>query len=190
MHLLFCSNGIVLGTHDDTQTIDPAAYGEGVRVIPWDQPLSNLERVGPPPENLPGGARGDPRPYAQPVETPDVLKLYAAQQRFAFHTGGLVYNDIPINTDNRSQLHVSTLAQYAATLNKNDPIKFTQDSVAYSITAQDAINISNQMSAIVQQARTIEADCYAAIDAGTVTTYDQVDSAFAVAKRTARVISP
>jgi hypothetical protein len=188
MNLLFCANGIVVSIHDDTQTIDASSYGDGVRVIPWNQPLGNLKRVGPPPENLPGGPRGDPRPYAQPAETPDILKLYAAQQRFAFHTGGLVYNGIPINTDQKSQLHVSTLAQYAATLNKNDPINFTQDSVAYSITAQDAINISNQMSAIVQQARSIEANCYAAIDAGTMATYDDVDAAFAAAKRTAHVI--
>jgi hypothetical protein len=183
MHLLYCSNGLVVSTHDDTQTIDASAYGEGVRVIPWDQPLSALERVGPPPENLPGGPRGDPRPYAQPAETPDILKLYAAQQRFAFNTAGLVYNGISINTDHASQAHVSTLAQYAATLPKGNVINFTQDSVAYSITAGDAINIFNQIGALIQQARTIEANCYAAIDAGTMTTYDQVDAAFIAAKQ-------
>jgi hypothetical protein len=106
-------------------------------------------------------------------------RAYAAQQRFACNTGGLVYNGIPINTDHASQLHVSTLAQYAATLPKGNAINFTQDSVAYPITAGDAINIFNQMGGLVQQARTIEAQCYAAIDAGTMTTYDQVDAAFA-----------
>ena len=184
MNLLYCANGLVVSIHDDVQTINASSYGDGVRIIPWDQPLSALERVGPPPEYLPGGPRNDPRPYAQPTETPDILKLYAAQQRFAYDTSGLVYNGIPINTDHPSQAHVSTLAQYAATLPKGNPINFTQDGVAYSITAGDTINIFNQIGALVQQARTIEAQCYAAIDAGTMTTYGDVDTAFGVARRT------
>ena len=183
MNLLYCANGLVVSIHDDTQMIDASIYGDGVRVIPWDQPLSALERVGPPPEYLPGGPRNDPRPYAQPTETPAILKLYAAQQRFNFNTSGLTYNSIPIKTDHASQVHIGNLAQYANTLPKGTPINFTQDSVAYSITAGDTINIFNQISAFNQHARTIEANCYAAIDTGTMTTYDQVDAAFAAAKQ-------
>jgi hypothetical protein len=58
----YCRNGLVVAWHDDDQSVDPAAYGDGVTVIRFNA-LSDLVRVGdPPPPGLP-----DARPYAAPA---------------------------------------------------------------------------------------------------------------------------
>jgi hypothetical protein len=180
MLLLYCNNGIVAGWHDVTQNVDPSSYGSGTRVIPYDQPLDSLPKVGTPP-TAPGQ---DTRPYGQPAETVALLIAYAAQVRWERVTAGITFSgttSVPANTDRVSQTLVASLAQYAATLAPTAAIDFTQDGVHYAITAQDVINMNNQILAHAQQCRTIEAQCLADLNSPTPTiqTYADVEARFA-----------
>jgi hypothetical protein len=184
MQLLYCdSSGTVVGTHDSGQQVEAGAYGSGIRVIPYDQPLSTLPRIGA----APVWPERDTRPYGQPVETPAVLRGYSAQARWeAVVIAGITYNTIAIKTDRVSQAQIASLAQYAGTVPGTTTIDFIQDGVHNQITATDAIAISNQISALIQQCRTIEAACIADLNSPTPTilTYADVDTRFAGVART------
>ena len=187
MQLLYCSSGgAVIGWHDSTQNVAASSYGDAIRVIPYDQDIRTLSKLGPAPPN----GVFDARPYAQPAETLDILKAFSAQQRWEAVTAGIAFTaasgSIPTNSDRVSQTLVSSLAQYAATLAPTALIDFTQDGVAYQITAQEAIDMNTQMSALAQQCRTIEAQCLADLNSPTPTihTYADVEAKFAGVMRT------
>jgi hypothetical protein len=186
MNLLYCSNGVVLAIHDNSQAAVPASqYGEDVRVIPYDQPLNTLDRVGePPPQDTRRVPMPDTRPYAQPAATPAILRAFAGQVRWQTVTSGFTFKNVPANTDRISQTLIANLAQYALTISKNQHIDFTQDGVAYSLTAQDVIDMNNQFSAQAQTCRTIEAQCLADLNSAspTITTYEDVEARFAGVK--------
>ena len=189
MQLLYCRGGVVIGWHDSDQNVRASDYGDSVRVIPYDADIQSLAKVGtPPPSDVYGVA--DTRPFAQPAETVALLKAFSAQQRWEAVTAGIAFTaasgNIPANTDRVSQTLVSSLAQYAATLAPTDMIDFTQDGVAYQITAQEAIDMNTQMSALAQQCRTIEAQCLADLNSPTPTihTYADVEAKFAGVMRT------
>jgi hypothetical protein len=175
--LLYCLNGVVRGSHDSDQQIDASVYGAGARVIPYAASLSTLARVGPEPVY----PERDTRPYAEPVATPEILIAYSGQARWETVVAGITFNSIPVNTDRVSQTLIGNLAQYAASINPNTTLDFTQDGVAYKITAKDAIDMNNQIVALVQQARGVESACIADLTSATPTifTYDDVDARFA-----------
>jgi hypothetical protein len=175
--LLYCLNGVVCGWHESEQQIDASVYGDGVRVIPYAAPLSTLDRVGP----APAYPQRDQRPYAQPVETPELLTAYAGQARWEVVVAGITFKSIPVKTDRVSQTLIGNLAQYAASINPNTVLNFTQGGVAYKITAKDAVDMNNQIVALVQQARGVESVCIADLTSGapTILTYDDVDARFA-----------
>jgi hypothetical protein len=180
MQLLYCVHGAVVAWHDSAQQVAGSAYGDGVRVIPYDQDIRTLPKFGPPPDSGP-----DTRPFAQPAETPQILIGFASQQRWETSTGGLVFNNIPVNTDRVSQTLISALAQYAAGVNPNTPISFTQDGAAYPITAKDAIAMNNQITAAIQNGRAIEAQCIVDLTSATPTllTYEDVEAKFATLRK-------
>jgi hypothetical protein len=177
--LLYCLGGVVYGSHDSEQQIDASVYGTGVQVIPYAAPLSTLDRIGP----APAFPQRDTRPYAQPAETTETLTAYASQARWEAAVAGITFNSIPVKTDRVSQTLISNLAQYvtSASIDPAAVLNFTQDGVAYDITAQDAIDMNNQIVALVQQARATEAACIADLTSATPTilTYDDVDARFA-----------
>ena len=181
--LLYCVNGIVQGSHESDQQVEASAYGAGVRVIPYDGPLSSLERNGNPPDP----PQRDTRPYLQPTETTETLTAYAGQARWEAAVAGITFNSIPVKTDRVSQAMIGNLAQYvvSASIAPATALNFTQDGVAHNITAQDAIDMNHQMVALVQQCRTIEATCIADLTSATPTilTYDDVDARFAALSR-------
>jgi hypothetical protein len=182
--LLYCLNGVVQGSHESDQQIDASTYGTGVRVIPYDAPLSTLDRVGAAP-TLP---QRDTRPYAQPTETTQILTAYAGQARWeAVAVAGITFNGIPVKTDRVSQTLISNLAQYvvSASISLTTVLDFTQGGVGYQITAQNAIDMNNQIVALIQQCRTIEAACITDLTSATPTilTYDDVDARFAGVSR-------
>lgn len=190
MLLLYCDTvqAIVLGMHDDGQAAVPmSAYGSNVRIVPWAGSIGQLTRVGPPPTRPPsGGPAPDSRPFAQPTETPAILINYASQVRYNVSVQGLSFTTaastvIPVNTDRLSQSLLNNLASYAATLPPTTAITFTQDGIAYPITAQDAINMFNAVVAQIQNARNIEATCIADQNATTpqMRVYADIDNAFA-----------
>jgi hypothetical protein len=174
MMLLYCRNGVVIAHSDDgPQAIPAEVYGTDVRVIPWPYPFGDLTKSGsPPPPDALTGIVADPRPYDQPTETPDILLGYAAQVRYETTVQGVNFTAasgaIDANTTRVDQGLINNLANYAKTLQPTDSISFTQDNVAYSITAQEAIDLFNQVQVQAQNARAIEAQCIADLSSGVV----------------------
>jgi hypothetical protein len=193
LYLLYCSvdTGQVLGWHDVAANVPASAYASmvysgKVRIIPYDQGVATLPRVGATPPAPWKPSMGDSRPYAQPAETKDILLAYAAQVRFdksidgiSFTTAGAVV--IPVQTDRESQYLIANLAQHASTLATTAAIDFTQDNVHYAMTAADAISMNNAVNAHIQNCRTIEASCIADLNSSTPTLvhYADVDAKFA-----------
>jgi hypothetical protein len=178
MNLLYCVNGIVMGAHDSLQNVPASAYGDTVRIIPYDGLMSDLPRIGPPP---PDDVRAkDTRQYGEPVETPEILTAFASQVRFDTVTAGIVWNSIPVKTDRVSQMLINGLAVYAATLPNTNTIDFTQDGVAYQFTAAQAPDLNNQVNSFVQSCRTAEAACLADLSSATptMTTYADIEAQF------------
>lgn len=185
MLLLYCDTvqAVVLGMHDDGQAPVPmSAYGSTVRIVPWPTGISTLVRSG----TAPLAGTGDSRPFAQPTETPAILIGYASQVRYNISVQGLSFTTaastvIPVDTDRLSQGLLNNLAQYAAGLAPTASITFTQNGIAYPITAQDAINMFNAVVSQIQGARNIEATCIADQNATTpqMRTYADIDNAFA-----------
>ena len=175
----------MLAYHSDADAAVPStAYGDGVRIIPYPYPLATLGRIGElsaTPDGRPWTEGNDPRQYAEPVETPEILKLFSSQSRWDVTEAGLMFNSIPAKTDRASQTLISNLAQYAASLPTADVISFTQDGAAYTITAGDAISLNSQMTTLAQQSRTVEAECLTDLgsDTPTILTYEDVEARFA-----------
>jgi len=194
MQLLYCdASGVVVLTHDDTDLpVSMAAYPSVVRIIPYDQPLATLPRLGPapvypPPTQFDDVRKRPPdtRPYLQPVATKDILKVYAGQVRYSTVIAGFHFTaasgDIPVWTDRESYFLLSGLATWAASVAPSTPISFTQGASAYPITAGEAVALFDEFTVLIQDNRAIEAACIADLDSATptITTYDDVDARFA-----------
>jgi hypothetical protein len=187
MRLLYCVNGVVQAIHDDTQDVAASTY-TGARIIPYDDPLDTLTRVGTPPVQPPPGSPllpvPDTRPYAEPAPVQKTLLAYAAQLRFSSSNDGVSFTaasgPIPVATDRTSQMLLGNLAAYAATLAPTAAVDFTQDSVHYPITATECKSMFNAVYAHVQQCRTIEASCITDLNSPTPTiaTYADVEAKF------------
>ena len=184
MLLLYCTNAIVRGTHDDAQSVDKSVYGTGVRVIPWSDLLGALPKAGA----APPAGQPDTRPYAQPTETTALLVAYSSQVRFEMISAGFSFTAasgvVPVSTDRESYMLVGNTAQYAATLPPTSMIDFTQNGAHYPLTAAEMAALFKQFSALIQTNRTIEADCIADIKSTTPTIklYGDVDAKFAASK--------
>ena len=180
MNLLYCLNGVAVGSHDSLQNVPASAYGDGVRIIPYDAPMSELPRLGDPPV-FP--ARDDRR-YGEPPATPEILMTFASQVRFDTTTAGIVWNSIPVKTDRVSQMLIGNLALHASTLAPTDVIDFTQDGTPYQFQAGQAADLNTQVNAFVQQCRSTEALCLADLSSATPTilTYEDVEGRFSSLK--------
>jgi hypothetical protein len=176
MNLLYCVNGVVMGSHDSLQNVSASAYGSGVRIIPYDQLLDTLPRIG----TAPTFPERDTRPYGQPPETTALLLAFSGQVRFDTVVAGITWNGIPVATDRMSQLLIGNLAQHAATLATTDMIDFTQGGVAYQFQAGQAADLMTQVNAFVQQCRSMEATCIADLTSAspTILTYADVEAKF------------
>jgi len=108
----------------------------------------------------------------------DVLKAYAADARYRAETGGLTINGQTIATDRESQ----TLITGAYNLALQDPnltINWKTGAGFVQIDAPTMIAIATAVAQHVQSCFTKEAEVVADIEGGTITTYAQVDAAFA-----------
>jgi hypothetical protein len=187
MQLLYCdANGQVITWHDSALNIPLTAYANGVRIIPYDQSVATLARVGAPPPAPWKPSDGDPRPYAQPTETPALLIDYAAQVRFNVSTKSFTFaaasGSVPVSCDRLSQMLVGNLSVHCSSLAPTTAIDFTQDGVHYVLTAAEVGTVFSQMQSQIQQARTIEGQCLADLTSATPTilTYADVDAKFGV----------
>lgn len=107
------------------------------------------------------------------------LQEYAAAKRWEKETGGIEINGLTVATDDRSKTMISG-ARVAA---QNDPEFLTQwkaaDGTFATINAAAIIAISDAMLAHVSHCFAIEAQVLAEIEAGTISTVEQIDAAFA-----------
>ena len=156
--LAYIKNGIIVGLHDDYQDVDPAAYGEGVRIVP----VQGTAKV------------RDPEPAA----TKPNLKAYAANKRWRLVTGGFTSGGVIFATDAQSQASLQgayLLAQDNPSLTVNWKGK---DGTFHELNKAAIDTATTAIGTFIQDCFTTEAEAIAGIDSNTLTTYDQVDTFF------------
>ncbi len=118
-------------------------------------------------------------PEMKQAKALDALRDYAANKRWQKETGGIEINGLTVATDDRSKTMISG-ARVAA---QNDPNFTTQwkgaDGSFVTIDAAAVIGISDVMLAHVSNCFATEAQVLADIEAGTISTTEQIDTAFA-----------
>jgi hypothetical protein len=113
------------------------------------------------------------------VHTPAGLAAYAATARYAKENAGIVFNGIPIATDDRSKQMLMG-ARIAATADPAFKANWAgSDGNVYSLTADQIIAVSNAVLAHVNSCFDKFAAVKAAIAADTVQSKAAVDALFA-----------
>lgn len=171
--LLYCRGDAVLATHDDNQTVAPAAYGDGVFVIPVAS-LADLPRIG----EAPAAGEPDALPLAVPAPTEALLKAYAAQKRFMVETGGIDVGGSAVATDRGSQgmltgAYVQAVGDSNFTTNWKQP-----DGTFAAVDAATIMAIGQAVLAHVSACFTAESQAVAAIVSGAATAWSDVDAFF------------
>jgi hypothetical protein len=108
-----------------------------------------------------------------------MLLTYAADLRWRKETGGITVGGVPILTDDRAQLKVA-----GARIGADADPEFTTvwdgaDGGSYPIDAATVIAISNAVLAHVNECFKTYSTIKGDIDAGTITTREDIDTAFA-----------
>jgi hypothetical protein len=106
------------------------------------------------------------------------LAGYAADIRWRKEVGGIVVGGVPVATDDRSKLLIAG-ARIKADANPEFTTKWKSDSGFVLIDAATIIAISDAVLAHVDSCFDTENEVMAAIDAGTITTREQIDAALA-----------
>lgn len=107
-----------------------------------------------------------------------ILKSHAAAVRYAKETGGLALDGMLVATDDRSKLMIfaaRTRAKEDATTTK----RWKTDAGFVTLDAATLITIGDAVEAHVTACFDLEDDVVAQIEAGTITTREQIDAAFA-----------
>lgn len=127
----------------------------------------------------PGLAEEFLAPDAPELNPPPDLKAAAATARFAKESGGITVGGAPVATDRGSQAML-TGAYNSATRDANWSTVWKTSSGAFlSLNSAQIIGIAVAVSSHVEACFAKEAQVAVAIDAGTVTTVQQVTDAFA-----------
>jgi hypothetical protein len=168
--LLYCRNDLVFAIHRDDQVIGPKAYGGGVRVIPAPDG-TKLDVANP----------SDPHVqiYKAPAPTNALLLAYAANKRWLTATGGAVVDRIPVATDDASQARIAQLKQAFDSLALATTTFKTADGKFVTVDGAQMTAIHAGVVAHVQACYAAEARAVAAINTGTISTWDAVDAQFA-----------
>lgn len=131
-------------------------------------------------------AGGGPTPIGSLAELADVfavqypggmLSTYAAAQRYAKEVGGITVSSVPVATDDRSKLMIAG-ARIKADANPEFTTKWKTAGGFVPIDAATIIAISDAVLSHVDACFETEDEVLAEIDAGTITTRDEIDAAF------------
>ena len=123
-----------------------------------------------------GGAFSPP---PVPIVTKAMLKEQAANRRWQKEVGGIVFNDVPVATDDRSKQMILG-ARLAAIADPDWATKWVgSDGAVYPVNAGAIIAISDAVQAHVNQCFLTYAEIKELIDAETITTTSEIDAAFA-----------
>lgn len=107
------------------------------------------------------------------------LAAYAADRRWRFEIGGTKVGGMSIATDDRSKAMILGARLRAMADPDYEERWKTEGGQFVLVAAPQIIAISDAVAAHVSSAFAIEASLVAAIEAGTVTEWDEVDAAFA-----------
>lgn len=122
----------------------------------------------------------DGETFAPPVPPPvdqAALLAYAADRRWRCETGGIVVGGVPVATDDRSKVMIMG-ARIKADADASYELRWKgADGAFLLIGAGQIIAISNAVLAHVDACFAVEADVVAGIEAGTVSTFAQIDAA-------------
>lgn len=133
-----------------------------------------------------GDAGGGPTPIGSLAELAEVfaaqypagmLSTYASSKRYAKEIGGITVSGVPVATDDRSKLLIAG-ARIKADANPGFTTKWKTASGFVPIDAATIITISDAVLAHVNDCFEIEETMLDDIDAGTITTREQIDAAF------------
>jgi hypothetical protein len=165
--LLFCVNGQVIATHDYTQNVAPSLYGVGVQVIPVPNGTVLV------PVN---GVRGPP--WIMPTPTIQLLLDYASFKRWLTAIAGTTSGTTVLLTDDASQSKMAG-CQQAFDKGLMTSVEFKAASAWVTCNAAQFLTLYEAVVAHLQACYAAEASVAMSIGAGTVTTFTQVDAAFA-----------
>lgn len=119
-------------------------------------------------------------PVDDTAAVPDLISL-AAALRYSKETGGIEVGGMAIATDDRSKLMLSG-ARIAAMADPSFITRWKTPNGWVDLTAVQIIAISDAVQAHVAECFALEADIADKIEEGTITTLEDVDSAFSAAE--------
>jgi Domain of unknown function (DUF4376) len=107
------------------------------------------------------------------------LTTYTWYRRWRMEQGGITLTSgMPIKTDDRSQAKISGI-YLAAQISPAVTTPFSAaDGTVHQLTAEDIEAMNIELLTHINRAFSISADAIAQIDAGTITTIDQIDALF------------
>jgi hypothetical protein len=167
---LFCKAGAVVAWYPDGTTVSGEAH-PGATVISYDGALDGLGRVG---GDLAEG-ESDFRPYKTPAID---LASYARQVSWRKRVDGLPINGLHVATDPDSLTLISGMESLAR-VQPERLFNFDTAVGPIQMTAEQAIEFAIEVATIVQATFDLRAEVLAGIDAGTITTTEEIDAAFA-----------
>ncbi|TCR60928.1 DUF4376 domain-containing protein [Bosea sp. BK604] len=116
--------------------------------------------------------------HPPPASPPIDLLAYAADRRWRQEVGGITISGVPIATDDRSKIMIMG-ARVAAEADPDwSTIWHGADGGTYPIDAAAIVAISDAVQAHVNQGFATFAEVKAEIEAGEITTPEEVDAAF------------
>ncbi len=104
------------------------------------------------------------------------LNAYAASKRYAVETGGIIVNDMHVATDRASQSMITGAYNYAQA-NPGVMVQFKTAAGFLELTATQMTAIADAVGSHVQAAFATESSVAAAIQAGTISTFAEIDAA-------------
>jgi len=129
------------------------------------------------PKQVVQGWTYDGKSFSAPVPpTPEPVDLtaYTANKRWQVETGGITIDGMPITTDRESQAMISSAFQVASVTGQ--AIKFKTTSGFVELSPEQMQGIALTVAAHVQASFAVEAAVVAAIEAGEITTTEQIDA--------------
>jgi hypothetical protein len=118
-----------------------------------------------------GGVIG---PYVEPAPTKDELMAHAAEIRWQRETGGITVNGIPVPTDDRAKLLIKGAADDMADA---DTANYISGSTSVPLTGAQFKALNSAVIAHVAACFAVQAAVMADIEAGTITTKAEIESA-------------
>jgi hypothetical protein len=165
--------------------LDDPAYIDWLTTHVIGGPIANEADIWPyvsgPPRALPQWLF-DGTTFAQPAATQYTkvqLQSYQRHARWIKEQGGMTLSSgMLIKTDDRSQAKINGMRHIADT-NKSSSTEWeAADGSFRHMTAQDIIAMSNQLQIHIDNCFSISSAVAADIDSGTITSLDQIDTAF------------